>query len=269
MYYLYSNFTPILQELRDNLEGDFNPIFVSAETIGTDTTITFSRDLTSTELQYLDEEVSDMRADNITDREQESQAPVSNSDLMAYSTKEKTNLFSIHNSGRFYLNRNRAWVTDSDDIYGVRFFQFGEQAGRGSSPVVGWEHQGFLVKKGQTIIEFVMSGRSNTGQVTDLEFALIFKRPNPISRWSTGIDNDREDFHELMTPQFKFKDAVSDTEGQPNYAGDMNDTHRFIKEINYICPEDGFISIYVRPEGNLSSRRFFPCSYCWEVQYGS
>jgi len=163
----------------------------------------------------------------------------------------------ITNSGRFYLYENNRWVTDSDDSYGSNYHQMNENGGTGSIPVAEWEHLGIIVNKGDIIKELKFVCRTNSNEVTDIEFYIVNRVPTPITRWETGLDNDSED---VSTPIFQGNFVI------PGMSGNMTDIRRRIMDINFQIPEDSFLSIYLRPVGDLDDTRYLYATWKWTIQ---
>ena len=98
----------------------------------------------------------------------------------------------INISGRFYCYTNNRWVTDSDDNYGSQYYQFNENCGTGLTPLIEWEHKGIIIPAGRKIKALHFAGDSNNSQITDLELYAVIRKPNPITKWETGMDGDGE-----------------------------------------------------------------------------
>lgn len=168
-------------------------------------------------------------------------------------------------SGRFYLQTAKNWVTDSDDNYGPAYYQWAESGGTGANPIAEWEHLGHLIPAGRRIKKFLIAGRVNNTEVTDIEIVLLLRRPNPVSRWETGLDNDGEDVETLLYRNMFF----SPDDGGVVFSGNINDVHKREILLDQLVEEDSYLSIYVRPVSLLpvlAARRYFVNTYTWEIE---
>lgn len=173
-------------------------------------------------------------------------------------TSSSTSL--IATSGRFYLYTDLRWVTDSDDNYGAAYYQFNESGGTGLDPITEWEHMGFFIPKGKTVKKLHFTCRANNTEVTDFEIHAVLRRPDPITRWETGMDNDAEDVDTLL-----LRDLF--VAGSPiTLGGNMGDRRRRTFDINTEATEDSYLSIYIKPIGVLSATRYLMTSYTWEIE---
>lgn len=164
----------------------------------------------------------------------------------------------IHCSGRHYLYADRRWVTSSDDQYGTNYYQIAESGGTGAEPIYEWEHMGNIIPKGRKIKNLTLIGRTNNTQVTNLELRVVCKRPNPITRWETGIDNDSEVSIDVL-----FSGLFKTTE----MTGNTNDMMKRLIDLgNYEVPEDSMLSLYVKPVGTLTGTRYFYSNWVFEIE---
>lgn len=171
--------------------------------------------------------------------------------------------FLINGSGRFYDYADKRWVTDSDDNFGGNIENMNESGGTGANPLVEWEHMGILIPSGTLIRKLHMIGRTNNNDVTDQEFSLILRRPNPITRYQTGFDNDAE-IETIEIYRGLWRDMVEGSTGTP-FSGNMNDRHGAIVDINFFLKGNAELSIYSRPVGTNTATRYFTHSYTWEM----
>lgn len=164
-------------------------------------------------------------------------------------------------AGRWYLYADNRWITDSDDNYGTSYYQFAESGGTGTTPIAEWEHMGKLVPAGKTINKLHFVGRSNSDEVTDLEFYIILRKPDPITRWETGLDNDAEDVEVVLYNNLFF----APTDGGTAFSGNMSDRHWRTIDINHLVTENSYLSIYIRPTGTLTATRYFTSTFTWDI----
>jgi len=151
-------------------------------------------------------------------------------------------------SGRIYANTNNSWVTDSDDNYGKAYYQWAEGAGTGANPIVEFEHMGTFLPKNTELQKLYILARANNSQVTDFEISVQVRTPNPLTRYESGIDADGE-----MTNTELFRGNFVEA----GFTGNMLDVRK--KEIdlgNTVLPEDSQISMYFKPIGTLTARRY-------------
>ena len=165
-----------------------------------------------------------------------------------------TNL--ITGSGRFYCHTDNRWVTESDDNYGNNHYQFEESGGTGAAPIVEWQHLGAIIPKGKKLKTLRFVCRANNTQVTNIQLYIICRRPNPITRWQSGMDADGEDTVDVL-----FNGNFADT----SFSGNMGDLRMKVIDLNnFVVPEDSMVSIYLRPQGSLSSTRYLFSNWAWE-----
>ncbi len=161
--------------------------------------------------------------------------------------------------GRWYLNTNNSWVTDSDDNYSVQYYQFAEVAGTGAEPIYEWEHKGMLIPAGYNLEKLDIVGRLNAVDgITDLEYRVVIRHPNASNSWEvTGVNLDTEMTNIVAASGF-LKPA--------GYTGVLN--HQFKTSIdlaNTPIPEDALVSIYMRPVGTVSARRYLQSTYTYTL----
>lgn len=167
----------------------------------------------------------------------------------------------IHNSGRVYCYTDNRWVTDSDDNYGVNYYQFTESAGTGTNPNVEWEHKGVYLPAGTRISKIDFLGNSNNLEVTDLEISIMFRHPTSSTLWTTGINADSQmvntEIHRDLF--FQAANAVPFTKSNTRYH------HKRTIYLNYTVPNDGFVSIYFKPVGAITATRYYRCAYSYSI----
>lgn len=166
----------------------------------------------------------------------------------------------ISNSGRFYLYNN-TWITNSDDNYGTGYFQFAENAGRNEIPTIEWEHKGDLIPKGRKIKSFKIAGEINSLDVTDLEIYIVLKRPNPLTKWKTGLNNDSDQDIKVLYHDNYYNPSEGEIITSP-----VNYTSLKEIEINHLVDETSYLCIYIKPVGSLSRTRYFKSTYTWEIE---
>ena len=152
---------------------------------------------------------------------------------------------------RITLYPDNRWISVSDTNFGFDDTNATESAGTGSDPIVEWENMGEPVKKNDYLDKIEIRSRTNNTEVTDVEIAIMFVRPDPISRWDTGFDNDDEIASEQI-----YRDLwVNNSQGVMSHP--TNDTGRRVLSLNYTVPEDGEIRIFYKPIGSVTANRFF------------
>lgn len=164
--------------------------------------------------------------------------------------------FIAHRSGRFYGYTDNRWVTESDDNYGVGYYQWNESGTTAAEPVVENEHMGMYMPAGTVLRKLNWMSRSNNNTITDFEIRIYHRKPNPVTRWETGIDSDAE-----MTNTLLYSGNWSDFTVSVN----SNDTSRIIIDFGDIEFADaGMLSIYVKPIGTLTATRYLRTNLAWE-----
>ena len=170
------------------------------------------------------------------------------------------NRATINNAGRVYCTQNR-WVTNSDDLYGPNYNQFNENCGSGNNPNIEWEHMGDLILPGTRVKSLTVAGRTTNNSVDDIEVYGLIRKPNPISRWETGMDNDSED---AVTDVFR---GLFSNSGEFTHSGNNSNDMRLQRwEFDVPVTDYSMLSLYLRPVGNFSGTRHFPMTYVWELE---
>lgn len=164
----------------------------------------------------------------------------------------------VHNSGRIYCYTDNRWITDSDDNYGVSYYQFSEPAGTGTDPIMGWEHKGVFVPKDMLLRKIDFIGNSNNTEVTDLEIMIVHRYPTNQADWNTGIASDN-----AMTNVTIHRDLFMAATTGIAFTGATNRHRRRSIFLNYKVPQDGWISIYFKPVGTISATRYYRCAYTY------
>ncbi len=172
----------------------------------------------------------------------------------------ETPTFINKSSGRVYCNLDKRWVTNSDDVYGTSYYQFAESCGIGVDPVIEWEHIGDFLLKGTKIHKIHIVGRSSSMEVSDIEVYFFSRHPNPISRWETGMDSDTED---LVTDIHRDLFFIP-TGGGTAFTGAMMDIHKRTLDVSFTMPEDGYVSMCIKPYGTMITTRYFYCTVVME-----
>lgn len=165
----------------------------------------------------------------------------------------------ITGSGRFHCQTNNRWTTESDDLYGSNTNNHNENCGTGTDPNVEWEHLGTLLPSGIFVNNLHFIARSNNTQVTDFEISIIEKKPIDINFYNIGFDADAE----VVTSELYRGLWTSAIIG---YAGNSNDMHAAVLNINHLLTDRAQISIYIKPVGNLSATRYIYASWSWEIK---
>lgn len=173
----------------------------------------------------------------------------------------ETPTFMIHGGGRFYCYTDNRWISDSDDAGSFMNENFAEDSGTGVNPDYEFEHQGRYLPKGTKLHTLDFVARSNSSEVTDMEFVVVLCHPNPITRWETGMDSDAEQtVIEIYRDTYFFPTVGDDFTGA--FAIDL---HRRKLDLDYTVPEDGLLKIYAKPIGTLTTTRYIYCSYMYRA----
>lgn len=152
---------------------------------------------------------------------------------------------------RISLFTDLRWISNVDVNTGTDDGISTEAAGTGVDPLVEWENIGEPLKKGDHLSKLEIRARCNNTEVTEIEIYVMFVRPDPITRWDTGYDNDNELFTEEIYRDF----WVNNSEGALGHP--INDRRRRVLNLDYTAPEDGEYRIFFKPSGTLTATRFF------------
>ena len=164
--------------------------------------------------------------------------------------------FLIGNSGRVYCYTDNRWVTESDSGYGSNYYQFRRTGGTGVNPIIRYHHLGFMIPKGKFIKNLTVTFRSNSSQVTDMQIQTITKRPTNLADWDTGLVN--------ATPLTN--DVLSDvTFMGVGWGTSLTRLRKKVIPLNYLVPEDVFLSIYFKPIGTMTATRYVYTTFNFEI----
>ena len=166
----------------------------------------------------------------------------------------------ISRSGRHYIRRDR-WYTGADDQYGYSYYQFAEQAGSGSVPILEWEHMGLYIPAGRRLGNWHVAGRANSTSITDIQFYIALRYPDSPARWTAGYDHDNEMDHTVVLDDMFVNPVVGDAFD----GGNMLDMRRRSFNLNHTVAQDCFFSIYMKPTATSSSTRYFYHTWTLEV----
>ena len=160
----------------------------------------------------------------------------------------------IRNAGRFYVETNNRWITESDDVYGGNNQNFAESGGTGADPLVEWEHLGHILPAGTDLKQIYFDARANNSSVTDFEISVQLRKPSNPLAFTTGIDADGE----MVNTEIYRGNFV-----ELGWTGNMQDRRRKIIDLSGVGPlaEDQEISIYVKPIGVITARRYIYANY--------
>jgi len=166
----------------------------------------------------------------------------------------------IRGSGRVYGYTNNRWVTNSDDNYGPAYYQFNENAGTAVDPIAEWEHMGDMILPGTRIKSLTIAGKTNNTQFADMEVYGLLRKPDPITRWETGMDNDGEDtVTDLCRGLFR-------TSGEYLHTGLSNDFLLQKWNFDVVANDVSMLSIYFKPVGVITATRYMRLTYMWELE---
>lgn len=167
----------------------------------------------------------------------------------------------IHNSGRVYCYSDKRWVTDSDDNYGVNYYQFQESGTTSANPIIEWEHKGVLLNQGAVIRTIDIAGHSNSPEIEDMEILIAFRYPTNVSSWNTGFSTDATMTNVIIHRDF-FYNAVSSV---PVFTGNSALLRKRKIFLNYKAVADGFLSVYFKPVGINTVTRYWRCAYTYAI----
>ena len=120
---------------------------------------------------------------------------------------------------------------------------------------------GLYIPAGRKLGNIHMAGRTNSTSITDIELYMVLRYPNTPTRWETGYDNDNEmDFTLLHHDMFAYPAVGTWFSG-----GNMADMRRRTINLGHEVTQDCFFSIYMRPETNNNSTRYFYHTWTLEV----
>lgn len=167
--------------------------------------------------------------------------------LFASVAAQTTSTTQINASGRLYLYNDARWVTNSDDNYGVSYYQWVESGGTGVDPDMEWEHKGDYVRAGTVLHDLTIFGRIlDAVTISDLEIAVVYTDSN--GRWTatsgTGLDNDNEDTHTTLWRGFWLAGGT----GASAKTIPVTDETRIVIPLgDFVVPTDGDLRIYFKP----------------------
>lgn len=171
-------------------------------------------------------------------------------------------------TGRYYCYPDFSWVTGNDDNYGATYYQNNESGGTGVNPIVEWEHIGIPIPIGASVKQVTIKARTNNTEITDAEFVIYKRTPNPITRWQTGFDNDAED---TLVELYRGLWWNNTDAGQPTFTGNINGRHSRTFVMNNdsnqnLFSEESELLIYFKPVGVNTVNRYFMFSQMIEIE---
>lgn len=164
---------------------------------------------------------------------------------------DKPTFFS--NSGRAYLYTDNRWVSNSNLNQGSNNENFNQSEGTGTLPTKSWNRIGDLIPKGTYLDELTIMGMCNSTEVQGIRLHVVFRYADPVSNYDNGIDNVNETAEQILVNNGNFYPFT--------YTGSVDDIYRSVRSLNYVTPEDGYLMIYYRPSGTLTTTRYFRHSY--------
>lgn len=156
---------------------------------------------------------------------------------------------------RIYLYTNLRWISNVDINFGTDDVNSTENADTGADPLVEWENIGEPVQKGDYLDTLEIRSRTNSLEVTEVEILVMYVRPDPITRWETGYDNDNEIHTEEIHRDF----WVNNSQGVMQHP--INDRGRRLLKLDFTVPEDGELRVFFKPSGNITTTRFFYANF--------
>jgi len=172
--------------------------------------------------------------------------------------------YAIQNSGRFYCYSDNRWITSGDDNYGSNYYQFAESGGTKTDPVIEWEQQGVMVARGETIRKFTINARANSNDVDDFQIQLVARYPKNSDKWRSGLTGDGNMTNEVIADDLFF-DPVDTTNWDLPFSGNMNTFHRRTVSVDYQFPTDGWLSLFIKPIGDISSTRYILSTFRYDI----
>lgn len=140
--------------------------------------------------------------------------------------------------GRFHCETDNRWITFSN-IYGVQSQTHATGAGTGAIPSVNHNHMGAYVPKGAVLDRISGFMRGSNVQVTGCDLQVYIQTGPVGAPWLTDGDITRQ-----LVAQIN---GVDVQDGYQKLEIDLGQT---------VVPEDGFVLIFMRPIGTLTSVRY-------------
>lgn len=150
-------------------------------------------------------------------------------------------------SGRWYCYTDNRWVGFSD-AYGVGSGNFNRNMGTGVEPSVLYTQHGPIIRQGTKIQKVLASFRPNHNDINGFNIRLAFQ----YGPWGSAWGNSSVTRDVL----FSQDSAALSFSSHVRIDAPLGD---------YECPEDGFLLIYVQPEGTLSTTRYIYSSFNVEL----
>ena len=170
--------------------------------------------------------------------------------------------YTLHNTGRMYMQPDARWICASDDVYGPTYYQWNESAGLGDDPVYEVEHSGFIMSEGETLTKamFHVRGYTNTRGVSDIEILLAFRSPSEGRTFFNANDSDHEMENNVLLRDM-FINPVDTNLWGGSMDGDIRDSHRRVVNVNFTAPKDGWLTLYLKPNVQPTSLTYVSVFY--------
>jgi len=164
-----------------------------------------------------------------------------------------TPTFAILQSGRFHLYTDNRWITNSNDDYGTNTENYFQSGGTGTYPTITWDQVGHYLPKGAKIHRINFLARADHSEVEDLDLFFFAKIPNSPDLWDNGFDSDND-----RTVVNTYRDFfVKPTQGETQLPGTgMSSMRKRTIDVNFTMPEDGYFSLFLKPQGTITSLRY-------------
>lgn len=155
-------------------------------------------------------------------------------------------------ANRWYWTTTNQWTSNAHTSFGWNQIQVNQYYGTGSLPTpIEWEGNGYPYSKGDVIKKMELRHRANHNSITDLNLYFIYVYPTTITKWNTGYNSDAD----LTTAVLL--DTNYDTGGDNTVTATHTWRSRQVfSDLDYVCPEDGELRLYIQPIGTITSTRY-------------
>lgn len=162
----------------------------------------------------------------------------------------------ITSSGRITLRSSLNWVTNADDNYGTNLFNASDDCGAGSNPEYKLIQLGHVIPMGHKINLVTVVGRTSDMIVEDIRFQFVKRIKNTLGDWH-DITSDSEFDNTVLYDNL----WMANTE-QVQYTSASSQKARRVFEMetttnNNVFEEDGEFFMYLKPQGILSTDKYF------------
>ena len=159
--------------------------------------------------------------------------------------------------GRVGFVTTSGWIALADDNFWLNNENFTEAAGTAPDPLLEYEVFGEFIYEGERVTALRINAAATSAEVADVEYALYHRAPSmPLAGGQVVADAG-------MTNTLIQRGFFSDTLTGPLMA---NARYGWTLPLDFTCPADGEVTIYLRPTGTITGTRYLRFVWQWKAE---